>query len=288
MVALLIARLSSHDQPDAGGATAAADDPGPSLPGVRGVVDRSIGMYLLRRLTGRPTTATDDLAATPPPVTDEQVDGSDLQPTWLPGRASISTYGALEEREPAASPVPTAPANPSPPEPPRPSHGSRRRAAAMLAGIGVLAGVALVLGPALDQVASPLHVTRADESSEPGPTEEVAGDTATPAMSADAEGGPTATSSPGQPSTASPATATPHPAKATATPTARPPATATPRATGAITPAPSSQPTPTPTAVPTPEPTPTPTPEPTPTPTPQPTPAPTPEPTPSPSSGEIT
>src|SRR5262245_46670761 len=181
MVALLSARLSDRDERR--GPPGIGDDPRAATAGWRGVVCRSIGIYVMRRFFGRPRAAAgDEPPVAPPTVIDDEVDRSDLQPPWMPGRASISTYGAFDEPDPVAPAVASAPVVPRSSEPARSDRSSRRRAVAMLAGVVVLAGVAFVVGPSLlDQGSGPLHVTRANQPPGPGPTGEVAGETSTPA-----------------------------------------------------------------------------------------------------------
>ncbi len=249
--------------------------PGP-VEGALDVVDRSIGMYLLRRLTGR--------QASKPP-------GSDQPAVILTTEQVAYRIGAAGARPPAAPA--TAASEQDRLTPGRGPAGTPRTAAAPRerlvrdSGVALLAlaavGLAVVIwpkgGPTDEPTGSVFVVNRAlltpaptgvVEAATPEPTGEVAVETDTPLTP---EPTPLVTSeppAPGRPATARPRF-TPRPGQ-TPAPTPRP------------TPTPTSNPTLTPTATPTPTTTPDPTPDPTPTPTPTPAPppAPTPEPTPTP------
>jgi hypothetical protein len=269
-----------------------------ALDGALDVIDRSIGMYLLRRLTGRPKT-------TKPPTSDEPAVA--LSADEVAYRIGVTGTQNPAPHEPS---VPQSPLVGGPPAAAVPglgrlspgltrtatprTPGAPRERLVRDSGVALLAlvvvGLVAVLfwphGPTGEPQGSVFVVDRAVVT--PSPTGEVdaataenSGEPETPGESAE----PTQPVTPGSTSAIAPPAAkatprvtlrpgqTPTPTPR-ATPKPTPTPTATPSSTPDITPTPTPTPEPTPTLTPTPEPTPTPTPEPTPTPTPEPTPSP--------------
>jgi len=292
-----------------GGTGGTGEEPKPAVDGARDVIDRSIGMYLVRRLTGRSTSkpTTDDADMASAVLTADEVAyrigaaGAEhsarrdvAAATPVVGAATVDDDADASDRlsRGRASPGPT--------------HATTRRAAAAprerlvrdsgialiaLAGIGLAAFAIWPHPPAGEPESSMFVVNRAVVT--PGPTGEV--DAATNEPSVDASTDPAApaitvepdpslqpdrtTAAGGDPRARPTARPTPRPATATAptaTRTATPPPgptvkpTGTPAPTG--TPEPTVKPTPSPTVTAVPTDTPPPTEEPTATPTPDPTP----------------
>jgi hypothetical protein len=277
---------------------------------VRGLVDRSIAMYLFRRLTGR------DVDPTPPPVSSPllsagevayRIGAADARP---PRRAATVLGGPV--RAPLARPPRSANRPPLTPD-----AVARRRlvrdTGMTLAGLAIVAMFAVALlpgqpqGGVLGATGSPdanLAVVPAEptgtppaspspststEPLGPGPSSPPPG--ATPAA-VPSEARPDATAVGGSVPRTKPragATATPRRSPAPTprstfgpplpAPSPTPVPTRTPSPTPVATPAPTAPPTPTPTDTPSPTPTDTPTPTPTDTPSPTPTDTPTPTPT---------
>jgi hypothetical protein len=315
-VTLLISRLSARDAASGPGHS---QDAGAGLPTV---VDRSIGMYLLRRLRGGPTTAAGDEAPLPVALSESEVAhriGSDspanpqpavraaADPPRATSRVSATSLGtvvrpaslaiplgahhAVETAATAAlvagaavAPAEIAPTEPVSPVPAVEVHDRRPRV--RTAGLAMV-GVAVML--ALAVLAVP-----GIGGGIPGKVFNVTrvdpSHRASPAATSE---GPSAaptsevageTSEPSDSSTPPPATpASSKPAEpTTAAATPAPAPRATPRVSPRPTPRPTVPATAPPTPAVTPVATPQPTPGPTPEPTPQPSPAPTPEPTPEP------
>jgi hypothetical protein len=266
--------------PNEAPATVEPPQPG-AVDGALDVVDRSIGMYVLRRLTGRPTSGK-------PPTSDEPAVA--LSADEVAYRIGVAGTGHPVTHAPSQ---PTSPLVGGPPIAVVPG-GSRRAAGPARpttqgapvaprerlvrdSGVALLALVAVGLiavlfwphGPTGEPEGSFNVVDRAVVT--PSPTGEV--DAATAENSAE-PGTPGVSAGPAQPTT--PGSTSPA-AKPTPRITPRPGQTPppTPQATLRTIPTPTPSPSSTPDATPTPEP-PTPTPEP-PTPTPEP-PTPTPEP----------
>jgi len=246
------------------------------------VIDASIGMWVLRRLSGRPLGAAPEAEpfdaaahvgdverrlagrAVPPSVTAAGA----IRPRGhvvLPSPHPVADLAArLAARRGPAIAVETVPRSPTP---------WRRR----MGALGALAAAGLVVVIVLGVALLPSEGGRGA----------VLSATATPPRG-EASGGPLAATAPSgsavspAPDASSTASLLASPsivagtpdATATPTPTTPPTPTPTPRPTPRPTPtrAPTPPPTPRPTATPTPPPTPTPTPEPTPTPTPPPSP----------------
>jgi hypothetical protein len=262
------------------------------------VVDESIGMWALRRITGRRlgegSSADDDHGA------DHRLDRHAAEPT----RASLG--GLAPRREPADAPggsvattslasagltsasmtaptrfvasrspgpshalrppAVTTPIAPPPAGHPAPAHRIRQASRKGIFGLSRVAAfvviVAIVTVPAV--VLGQSLVPRDSR----GGVLAATGVPATPGLASQVAVAPSPSDRTSEPATAAP---TPSPTvEPTATPTAEP------------TPKPTARPTPRPTTRPTARPTPTPTPTPTPAPTPKPTPKPTPTPTPPP------
>ncbi len=293
-------RAPGKAAPGASGPDAAPDAVGGALD----VVDRSIGMYVVRRLIGRRTSKPEEPA---PPVmlSADQVayrigaigatravppgsaDPSEPRAPLVVGPAAAAT-AARAATHPATEVGPAT-------HTPRPGAAAPRDrlvrdsgvALLVLATVGLAAVVLWPHGPTGEPDQSIFGVNRTVAT--PGPTGEVEAATAEPtdgvSPGASSEPGTAVPTSPvvprvtaptGQPTPKLPPGATPRPTSRLApTPNPTTGATATPT-TGAT---PTPEPTPTPTPEETPTPTPEPTPEPTPTPTPDPTPTPTPDPT---------
>jgi hypothetical protein len=250
---------------------------------LRGIVDRSLAMWIVRHLAGRPDPPDrTEWEGAREPAADEIAYriAAVRAPPARPDRPAVSDGPA---RLPAPSPVS--------------ARGARGRLVVDTVAVTVVMGlVALATGV----VAGPLGATvrsNIDDRLSPTLPNAAPGDhsdsAADPSGSGSPSTAPAVTASSPPPASPRPgATAPPR----TPTPTRRPGATAapaptstpaqapTPATTPPVTATPSSQPTPTvePTPTPTLEPTPTPTDEPTPTPTDEPTPTPTLEPTPTP------
>ena len=249
-------------------------DRAPPLAGVRSVVDQSIGMYLLRRLSGRPTSppAEPTPSETPSLTADEIAYRLRLSAAVPPDRQAVPPASAAVHQAQTARPAPGM-------EPRAPRERLARDTGLALAGLLAVGLVAVLIWPAGSPGQQPA-----------GSDNDIAGASDTPETSASAI--PVATSvvgageSPGgsvaeetfAPSAAA-TPAQPTPPRATPRPTTRP----TPRAPSAPTPTPRVTTTPLPTPVPSPEPSEsvTPTPSPTLEPTPSAEPTPPPEPTPS-------
>jgi hypothetical protein len=251
--------------------------------GALDVIDRSIGMYVLRRLTGRGTRKPDE--------PDSAVVLSADQVAYRIGAAGAAPAAAAGAA-PGATPSPAeAPDSHTPlaraTRAPRPAAGAPRErlvrdsgaALLALATIGLVAVVIWPHGPSGQPEQSIFGVDGTVVT--PGPTGEV--EAATAEATTDASGEPQtapptseatapvltrATAAVGQPAPKLPPGTTPRPTSRLA-PTPRPTAAPTASATAGATPSPEATPSPTP------EPTATPTPTPTPTPAP-------PDPTPSP------
>ncbi len=276
--------------PDGSSPDAAPDAVGGALE----VIDRSIGMYVLRRLTGR--------GASKPPEPAPPVALSADQVAYRIGAVGASAAGAPKPADPAESGTPVlagtaaaaAAARAAATRPaagagrairtPKPATGAPRErlvrdsgiALLALATIGLVAVVLWPHGPTGQPEQSVFGVDRTVVT--PGPTGEV--DAATAQATTGASDEPQ-TAAPGSGATSPPIT---HATAAAGQPTPRLPPGATPRPTSRLAPTPTpttgATATPTPGATPTPEPTPTDTPAPTPTDTPTPTPTDTPTPTP--------
>jgi hypothetical protein len=274
------------------------EEPKPAVDGARDVIDRSIGMYLLRRVASRrpikPTTDDAELASAV--LTADEVAyrigaaGAD-HPARRDVTAPPARVGAAAVADEAA-PAGAARLTPGPTYrtssggPPAPRERLVRDsgiALLALAGVGLAAFAFWPHPPAGEPESSFFVVNRAVVTPEPTgevdaatsePSVDVSIDPATPAVSAQ----PTTPTRP-DPTTAG--SAAPR-ARPTARLTPRPATTTAPTATRTPTPPPG--PTVKPTAKPTPTPAPTgtppPTPEPTEPPTPEPTAPPTPDPTP--------
>ena len=225
--------------------------------GALDVVDRSVGMYVLRRLTGRSASKPAVSDERPVVLTAEQVAyriGAVARPsTAAPEKAASGLNRLTPARPVVATPV---------------SPGAQRErlvrdsgvALITLAALGLIAAMVWPSSPApnggptgsvfaVDRAVVTPGPTEDSEAATPAPTGEVAAETEVPVLT------PRPSAKP-----AAPAVVAPHGAKPRATP--RP--TRTPR------PTPTPTPTPKPTATPTATPNPTATPEPTPTPLPNP------------------
>ena len=118
-VARLISRLSAGDAPAVRDATLSHDrtpSDGPALPGV---VDRSIGMYLLRRIRGGPTVAAGD-AGPPPLLTEDELAhriGSDT-PVISPETGAFPVAAVPTAAPPVAAAAPIGAAATTSPPPP--------------------------------------------------------------------------------------------------------------------------------------------------------------------------
>ncbi len=276
--------------------------------GALDVIDRSIGMYVVRRLTGRGTTKPEEPA--PPVVLSADqvayrigavraVPGATPKPADPPEPVAPMVAGTAAAA--AAARAAAARTTVGRPAPKIPSGAAAPRerlvrdsgiALLALATIGLVAVVLWPHGPTGQPEQSVFGVNRTVVT--PGPTGEV--DAATAEATTGASGEPEtavptsdatppvvsrATAPIGQPTPTLPPGATPRPT-AKGGPTPRPTATPTSTATAGTTPTPTGTPTPTDTPAPTPTDTPTPTPTDTPTPTPTDTPTPTPADTPDP------
>jgi hypothetical protein len=261
--------------------------------GALDVVDRSIGMYVVRRVTGRATVKPpgEDLAAIA--LTEDQVayriGAAGAQPPPAPHPSEPPTQlGDRPKVDRVSSGRGLATARPG-------AAGAPRERLVRDAGVALLAlavvGLAAVTiwpqGPSGEPKKTVFAVNRAAETpgppdnvatASPGPTGEVAVETDTPVATPEpttlVTRAPAAPVSQQTPKPLPAATlrpgATPRP---TPTVTAKPTATPTPTATSGATATPTAEPTPEPTPGPTPDPTP---PDPTPTLDPTPTPDPTP------------
>jgi hypothetical protein len=292
-VAVAVLRRTAQHEAANGLPTSQAHRPG-ILAGAVDLVDASIGMYMIRRMLGRPTTTRAEgraerarvaLAAAEEAARRASVAGpSVVAPTRLIVAGTAASHSPRELRDRQAHPLAV-----TPPMPVwrRGSAMSRqgRVVAAGLVGVLVVGFVgAFALWPrpgggVLSATGTPAPSPTSDvPSSTPISTDSPTPSAPTVEPTSDVIATPS-------PTTAPTTDATPTP---TAVPTATPAATRTPRPTArpTNTPRPTAHPTPTPTATvgptPTPSPSPTPVATPTPMPTPGPTPAPTPEPTPAP------
>jgi hypothetical protein len=257
-----------------------------AVDGALDVVDRSIGMYVLRRLTGRSTSPK------PPPSDEPAVVLSAEEVAYRIGVAGRQHPASTEPSVPKSplvggppaatvaglGPLAAASAGPGTPRPPgAPRERLVRDSGVALLVLAVVGAVAVLFwphGPTGQPQGSFFVVNRAVVT--PSPTGEVEAATAENSVE---PGTPTVSSEPSQPVTAD---STPGVGSQAVKPTPR--ITLRPGQTPAPTPRPTPKvitgPTPTPTATATSTPTPTPTPEPTETPTPTPTETPTPTPTP--------
>jgi hypothetical protein len=266
------------------------------LAGMADIVDASIGMYLLRRTLGRPTTTRAEsraeraslalAAADEDPRRTTDAGPAVVAPTRLVVAGTAASYSARDLPDRQAHPVAGTAVVPA----------WRRRSPVPREGLLAAAGLVAVLvaaiaiwprpaGGVLSATGTPasLSPSAGQPSDTPTPS-----DLPSPSASVEPTAGVSSTTSPTVEATPTPTSTPPAAPTATPRPTARPTArpTTTPRPTAAPTPTPTTtvgptpEPTPEPTPAPTPEPTPVPTPEPTPVPTPDPTPVPTPEPTP--------
>jgi type VI secretion system secreted protein VgrG len=230
---------------------------------VRSMVDRSVGMLVVRRLLNRP----DPYAAALPPPVEAPAATAERVPT-RPTRIVVS-----------GTPRPVSVRGPAP-------AATRLRlardAGGMLVGVGAVVLLAMIVLPSGGVLGStappepPAQVTFGSPNQPPGSAPAVVPQASRleplllPSTTPPRTEAPTAVLSTASPTTVAPeATATRSP---TATPTRRPPSTpppATPKPTPSPKPSPSPTPTPTSTPTPTPEPTESP---PSPDPTPDPTP----------------
>ena len=252
------------------------DRPSGPVEGALDVVDRSIGMYLLRRLTGRQTSKPSHSDQPAVILTAEQVAyriGAAAQPPVAPRTGAPN----LDRLTPGGATTVT----------PR-AAGAPRERLVRDSGIALLAlvvvGLAVVAlaphGPTGEPTGSVFVVNRAVVT--PGPTDEVEAATPRPTGEVAVETDVPA-STPGLTVGVTPAPNATPAHGTTATPRPTPRVTLRPGQTPTPTPRPTATPTSNPTATPTPTPTPTETPTETPTPTPTETPTPTPTETPTPS-----
>jgi hypothetical protein len=261
--------------------------------GARDVIDGSVGMYVLRRLTGRATAPPVDTAETVTVLSPEEVAyrigvpdapapadskyvrsaATDAAATAAAARAaaahvSTSASSAVPAREAVAIGAVSGARSAAAPSvtPAMPRERLVRDAGIALIALAGLGLVALLIWPGGPAGPAPTHlaVTLADPTERPS-GHSTASETAS-AGDAVGAGATRATSSPTVPPTAKPAV------------TPSPTATPVPSSKGAPAPTPRRTPRPTPTPTPTPTATPTPTPKPTPKPTAKPTPTPTPAP----------
>ena len=222
---------------------------------VPGVIDRSIGMWALRRLLGQPDPVDDEPIGPIEPTPDEiayriGVPGASMPP--MPSRFVVSQAPPQAHPIRPVEPVATRPVVGGRPQARRNALALQRRIAGAIAivvvviAVGTFASLPVPLdGEVLEATGTPASQLAFVPSDEPTPSP-----TAQPT-----EAPPAATE---LPPIVTPAPTTAPPAKAPATP--RP----TPRPTPRLTPAPTPRPTPHPTPAPTPVPTPLPTPAPTP------------------------
>jgi hypothetical protein len=232
---------------------------------VPGVIDRSIGMWALRRVLGQPDPLDDEPIRPIEPTPDEiayriGVPGASMPP--MPSRFVVSEAPPQAHPIRPVEPISTRPVIGSRPQARRNALALQRRIAGAIAivvvviAVGTFASLPVPLdGEVLSATGTPasqLAFVPSDEATSE-PTEQPT------------EVPPSATES--EPIVATAPTGTP-PAKAPATPRPTPRVTApptfapTPRPTPHATPAPSQPPTPAPTPDPTPAPTPTPIPSP--------------------------
>jgi hypothetical protein len=260
------------------------------LAGAADIVDASIGMYLVRRALGRPTTTRAESRAERARAVlaaaeeDRRRAGvlapAVVAPTRLVVAGTAASHSPRDVPDRQAHPVAAHTVVPI----------WMRRGPVSREGAFAAAGLVVVLvaafaiwprneGGVLSATGTPAPPSPAGEASSPS-ARPIDSPSPTAASSVLASATPTPTTDATPTPTAAPtarATATPRP---TARPTNTPRPTARPTAKPTATPKPTAEPTPEPTPAPTPEPTPIPTPVPTPEPTPIPTPEPTPEPTP--------
>jgi hypothetical protein len=224
--------------------------------GARNVIEGSIGVFLLRRLTGRPTTLPPEPPAPPAPLTAEEVAyrigvaGAPVPPPSVDvavappvaGAAAIGSAAATTRRASGADHGPLIGTS----EAVSPRARLVRDAAVALLGLSIVGLVAITFFPGGGPAATPSgsHGAAVVRSSTPEPT---------PMASSNA---------------AVIVTAVPSSAPATPAATRRQTQKPTPRPTARPTPVPTPHPTPNPTVKPTPKPTPRPTPKPTPIPPP--------------------
>ena len=268
-------------------------EPAPdAVGGALDVIDRSIGMYVLRRLTGRRTKVPEEPAA-PVVLSADQVayrigavgaakastsDPADTQHAATPLVAGTVAGAAASARAATtgrAGPVGTAVTRPATAAPRERLVRDSGIALLVLAMIGLVAIVFWPHGPTGQPEQSVFGANRTVVT--PGPTGEVDAATGEPSASGPGEPGTVTTTSEATSPIVSRATA------AAGAPTPKLPPGATPRPTSKLAPTPRptvTAPTPTPTTGPTPTPIETPTPTPTPVDTPTPTPPETPTPTP--------
>jgi hypothetical protein len=281
-----------------GGTGGTGEEPKPAVDGARDVIDRSIGMYLLRRVASRrpikPTTDDAELASAV--LTADQVayrigagaSGHRARRDVAAPTALIGAAATGEDAEPGGaarlSPGPTYRTSSGGPAAPR-ERLVRDSGIALLAlaGVGLAAFAFWPHPPAGEPESSFFVVNRAVVTAEP--TGQVDAATSEPSVDVSIDpAAPAVTAVPTTPTRPDPTTAgsaAPR-ARPTARLTPRPATTTAPTATRTPTPppGPTVKPTAKPAATPAPTDTPPPTPEPTPPPTPEPTPPPTPDPTP--------
>ena len=298
-VAVAVLRRTSERDEGNGNRGSQAHRPG-ILAGFVDMVDASIGLYMVRRLLGRPTMTRADGRAERARVALATADEAEARRTRLAGLATVApkrlvVAGTAASHSPQDRPTlqahPVAVDGVSAPVWARGSSVPRAAAVVAVALVGAFA-VAFAIWPRPVGGVLSSTGTPAPPSPTPDPPTSTPIQTDSPAVAlpsveptavVDSTPGPTSapTSAPTATPTAAPtatpgATRTPRP---TVRPTSTPRPTPRPSATPSPTPKPTATPTPTsaPTATPTPDPTPDPTPSPTPTP-PNPTPDPTPTP----------
>jgi hypothetical protein len=275
------------------------------------IVDRSIAMFVFRRLTGRPTEVPDRRPFPPALSPDEvayrlRLPGATTRPIVLP----VATATV----QPAMSPALVGTKRPAAKTRSGPRLRLIRDTGMALTGLATVVVVSFALWPSaqggvLDAVASAgPYVAVAPSMQAPPAASPEAGLALVPAMSEPPGESPAVTSTPipgetPEPSAGAagnstvvyrpplasgprPTVAPGHGPTPTPRPSVGPPTTPAPLPTFGPTPTPTPTPTPSPqpepTSMPTPTPEPTPAPTPTPTPDPSPTPTPTPDPTPTP------
>ena len=273
------------------------------LAGLSDIVDASIGMLMVRRMLGRPTTTRAERRAERARIAlaaaDEEsrragaIGSPGVPPTRLVVAGTAASHSARDVPDRQAHPVAAIPVVPVGirrlPVPPEAVFATMGLVAVLVAAFafwprpagGVLSATGTPAPPSPTDGLLSAAPTPTDPGTSPSLSAEPSGDhSPTPSPTATAH--PTATPKP----TAHPAATPKRTPKPTARPTATPKSTtqptATPTPTAAPTPSPSPAPTPSPTATPDPTPAPTPSPTPAPTPTPDPTPDPTTAPTPAP------
>jgi len=270
-VAVAMLRRTAEREGGSGARASHAHRPG-ILAGMTDIVDASIGMYLLRRMLGRPTTTRAESRAERARLTlaaadDDARRAADagpavVAPTRLVVAGTAASHSARERPDRQAHPVAGAAVVPV----------WWRRSPVPRGGMLAAAGLVAVLVAAIAIWPRPAGgvLSATGTPSPPSPSAGLPSDTpipsdgSSPSASVEPTGGVSSTTAPTDEATPTP-TSTP-----TGAPTATPRPTARPTARPTSTPRPTATPTAAPTA--TVGPTPTPTPEPTPTPTPEPTP----------------